>query len=63
MEKPWGEDDWKSDTTSLASEIARGRVENGRRCEYTKIIFINLNDIKSPDRSNRYQSFKSEEYW
>ncbi|KAJ5720493.1 uncharacterized protein N7483_008427 [Penicillium malachiteum] len=36
MEKPWGEDDWKSDTTSLASEIARGRVENGRRYQSFK---------------------------
>ncbi|KAJ6010831.1 hypothetical protein N7451_002243 [Penicillium sp. IBT 35674x] len=54
MEKTYGDDDWKSDTTSLASEIARGRVENGRRYQSLK-----PGDYWSPSDDLQFEAYET----
>ncbi|KAJ5923738.1 S-adenosyl-L-methionine-dependent methyltransferase [Penicillium verhagenii] len=54
MEKAYGEDDWKSDTTSLASEVARGRVSNGRRYQSLK-----SEDYWSPSDELQFEAYET----
>ncbi|CEJ59596.1 hypothetical protein PMG11_08215 [Penicillium brasilianum] len=48
------DDDWKSDTTSLASEVARGRLENGRRYQSLK-----SEEYWSPSDDQQFEAYET----
>ncbi|KAJ5728603.1 uncharacterized protein N7483_003111 [Penicillium malachiteum] len=51
--EPYLLDDFQSETTSLASAIARGRMENGRRYQALK-----EDDYWSPSDEKQFEAFE-----
>lgn len=53
LTKDWEPEDFESETTSIASTIARGRLENGRRYQAMK-----ENDYWSPSDEQQFEAFE-----
>ncbi|KAJ5888009.1 hypothetical protein N7495_008050 [Penicillium taxi] len=54
LEKSYDNGDWQSDTTSIATEIAKGRMENGRRYQALK-----SEDYWSPSDEQQFEAYET----
>ncbi|CDM32877.1 unnamed protein product [Penicillium roqueforti FM164] len=53
LTKDWEPEDFQSETTSIASTIAKGRLENGRRYQAMK-----EDDYWSPSDDQQFEAFE-----